>query len=215
VPASFGAPDLELWSSPLPELLREVTGFEPEPGANHVRLDDHLGTRSAQRLALADVGGNVVAGLWPGELKAQARYLYADGRAHSMFAAARQRGWTIEPRPALAFFNSHPSQRLYMTSTLSPEEYADRWQGPDADMIGRFPPEEMPSIRAWLAERGYLGSRDTDAVERFERALGRRNVDVRPGLMLTNRFPRSGEDLARTIRNDVSTILSAAGDPRL
>jgi hypothetical protein len=195
--------------------LREVTGFEPAPGANHVRLDDHLRTRSVQRLALADVGGTVVAGLWPGELKAQAQYLYAHGRAHSMFAASRRRGWTIEPRPALAFFNSHPSQRLYMTSDLTPEQYADRWQDSDAAMVGRFPPEEMPLIRAWLAERGYLGPSDTGALERFERALGRRNVDVRPGLMVTKRFPRAAEVLARTIRNDVSAILSAAGDPRL
>jgi hypothetical protein len=215
VPASFGAPDLELWSSPLPELLRDVTGLAPEPGANHVRLDEHLGTRSVQRLALADEGGTVVAGLWPGELKAQSQYLYAEGRAHAMFAAARERGWTIEPRPALAFFNSHPSQRLYMTSGLTPEEYANRWQGPDAYMIGRFPHEEMPTIRAWLTERGYLGPSDTSALELFERALGRRNVDVRPGLMLMNRFAQDDQDAARTIRNDVSSILSAAGEPTL
>lgn len=61
--ATFGAPDLELWSTPLPDLLRRVTGFEPEPNGNHVRLDEHLRAQSIQRLALGDAGGSVIAAL--------------------------------------------------------------------------------------------------------------------------------------------------------
>jgi hypothetical protein len=216
--AYFGAPDLDLWSSPLPDLLREVTGIEPAANENHVRLDEHVGAETVQRLAIADSGGKAVVAMWPGELKSQARRLYSGNRAGRMIAAARSRSWYATARPALAFFNSRPSQRLYMEPDLTAEEYAERWEGPDAEMIGRHPREELPTVRAWLEVRGYLEPGDAAAVERFTAALGKRSVDVRPGLMLIRRYERAGtttRDLATTIRDDVNAILPAADEPSL
>ncbi len=211
--AYYGAPDLDLWASPLPGLLREITGLEPEANQNHVRLDNHLGAQSLQRLAVADSGGKAVVAMWPGELKSQALHLYSDGRAKRMIAATRARSWNAIPRPALAFFNSAPSQRLYMEPDLTAEEYAERWEGPDAAWIRRYPREEMPTIRAWLEERGYLEPGDAAAVERFTKALGNRPIDVRPGLMLLGKYERTGtssHDLVAKIRDDVNAILAGA-----
>ena len=172
MPAFFGAPDLELWSSPLPELLREVAGLPPSPMRTTYASTEHLGTRSVQRLALAGVGGQVIVALWPAEPRLKRNIFMAPG-GHTPCSPphAHARGRS-DPRPALAFFNSHPSQRLYMTSDVSPEEYASRWESLDAEMIGRFPNERMPTICAWLVERGYLLPSDAGALQRFEGALG-------------------------------------------
>ena len=51
-------------------------------------------------------------------------------------------------------------------------------------------------IRAWLEDRGYLDGEDAPAVERFTAVLGKRKVDVRPGLMLRRKWDR-GDDVAR------------------
>jgi hypothetical protein len=216
--AHYGAPDLERWALPLPRLLREVTGIEPASNPNHVRLDDQLGIRSVQRLALADVGGQAIAGLWPAELKAQALYLYAEGRAQRMISAARGRQWQVVARPHLAFFNAPPALRLYMEPEVSPEAYAERWEGPDAEMVGRHPNEKLPAILAWLELRGYVAPGDGAAVGRFRTTLGRRSVDVRAGLMMTRAFNRAGitiHDLAAAIRHDLNEILGSADEPRL
>jgi hypothetical protein len=81
--ARIGADDLNLFETPLPDLLLQISGIEPEPPGVHVRLDTQSHVRSTQRLALGDVGGSVVVGFWPAELKSQAEYLYAGGRARA------------------------------------------------------------------------------------------------------------------------------------
>jgi hypothetical protein len=219
MPARLGAADLQEFASPRRALLREVAGIEPEPLGIHVLLDKHAGARAAQRLALSDVGGSILVALWPAELKSQAEYLYQEGRAVRMIAAARARSWEIQPTPHLAFFNSHPSQRLYMSPDLSPEEYAVRWEGPDRQMIGRHPPEALETvITPWLERSGLLVETDADAVEQFANVLGRRPVDVRPGLSFKRRWDKStrgDRNLAKSIRDDVNAILVAAGDPTL
>src|SRR5688572_1783827 len=106
MPARIGADDVGLFESPRPSLLREVSGIEPEPSGGHVLLDEHAGVRSAQRLALSDVGGGIVVALWPAELKPQAQYLYSDGRGRAMVEAARERSWDVWAVPHLAFFTS-------------------------------------------------------------------------------------------------------------
>lgn len=117
-----GTVELPLFENPLPELLREVTGSAPVSSGTHVVLET-LGVRSTQRLALADVGGDVAAFTWPGELARQAHYLYAAGRASRLLTAARDGGWEVDPRPHLAFWNSHARQRLYTNPTIGTEEY--------------------------------------------------------------------------------------------
>src|SRR5438067_1153719 len=105
--AAVGADDLEMFQEPLPELLRDVSGIEPESASLHVLLEDH-GVVSAQRLALSGYGGGVVVALWPGELKSQAEYLYGNQLGRRMVAAALERGWKAEGSPQLAFRNSAP-----------------------------------------------------------------------------------------------------------
>lgn len=122
--ARMGADDVGTFDSPRPRLLREITGIEPEPAGVHVLLDKHIGVRSTQRLALADVGGGIEVAFWPAELKSQAEYLYRDGRGTAMVAAARSRGWDVRASPHLGFFNSRPSQRLYMAPEIDAEVYA-------------------------------------------------------------------------------------------
>jgi hypothetical protein len=217
--ARLGAADFHEFSSPRRALLQEVAGIQTEPRGIHVLLDEHVGARSAQRLALSDVGGSVLAALWPAELKPQAEYLYREGRALEMIAAARARSWEIRPTPHLAFFTAHPSQRLYMNANVSPEEYALRWEGADSGMVGRHPREALETIlRPWLERCGYLAEGDAGVFEQFAKILGHRRVDLRPGLSFKRRWEARGaneRELADAIRDDVNAILSAAGDPTL
>lgn len=217
--ARLGAADLHEFSSPRRALLQKVAGIAPEPRGVHVLLDKHAGARSTQRLALSDVGGSVLVALWPAELKAQAEFLYKDGRALKMIGLARARSWEVRPNPHLAFFNSHPSQRLYMTPAISAEEYAQHWERADARMIGRHPPDALKTtLRPWLERRGYLAESDAAVLERFADILGRRRVDLRPGLSFKRRWDARGaneRELADAIRGDVNAILSAAGESTL
>src|SRR5437016_13356298 len=150
-----GTDDLHLLETPLPQLLREVTGLDPEPSGGHVRLD-RAGVRSTQRVAMGDVGGGIVAFTWPGELTAQARYLYDGGRAARLLRAARAGDWEVDLRPHLAFRNSRAAQRLYTNPTIGVAEYIARWAGPDGRRIGQ---QEASTIQnevwPWLQEGGY------------------------------------------------------------
>ena len=220
--AQMGADDLD-FTTPDPELLREISGIEPEPSGVHVFLDGEARVRSTQRLALGDRAGRLVVAFWPAELKRQALFLYAGGRARRLIAAAFERGWSVKPSPHLAFWNSGSGQRLYMAPDLDPAVYADRWEGPDRDRIGRHPCEAVrATIWPWLKASGYASDGDDQVLERFLSILGRRPVDVRPGLRVRREWSaqeiralgdRGG--LADAVRRDVNAILGAAGEPKL
>jgi hypothetical protein len=222
VRARIGPDDAGLWESPRRELLREISTVEPEPSGIHVLLDEHLGVRSTQRLALADVAGGVVVGLWPAELKAQAEYLYVDGRGVAMVRAAGKHGWDVQPNLHIAFFTAPPSQRLYLSSEVDPEEYAERWEGSDGRQIGQHSSAELrQQLWRWLKQRGYASDEDEDVLEQFLSLLGRRPAHLRPGMRFRRRWDLSetdrldSKDLARAIRIDVNAILRAADDPPL
>ena len=99
--ATIGADDLDVFRSPHPDLLRQLSGIEPVPAGTHVVLEEH-GVKSTQRLAIGDVG-ELVAALWLAELKKQALYPYEIRRGSQMVEAARAQGWTAEASPQLAF----------------------------------------------------------------------------------------------------------------
>jgi hypothetical protein len=221
VTARIGADDIEFFESPRPDLLREITGLEPEPSGVHVLLENQS-VRSTQRVALGDVGGDVVVAIWPAELKRQAEYLYAEGRGQAMVAAARSRGWDVWPSPRLAFFTSAPEQRLYMAPALSAEDYCIRWEGPDGRRIGRYPATELrTAIWPWLKERGYADATDDAVFQEFLHILKRRKGDLRPGMRFRRRWPRKDReriataDFAARVRTDVNAILGAAGETTL
>jgi hypothetical protein len=221
--ARIGADDLVFFETPRPDLLREVSGIEPEAPGTHVLLDGDAHVRSTQRLALADFGGGVVVGLWPAELKSQAEYLYRDGRASAMIAAARERRWTVEGSPQLAFYNSRPAQRLYLRPTVSAEEYVRRWEGGDGRRIGQHSRDEVQrSLWPWLKERGYASASDDGVLDDFLAILGRRPAHLRPGMRLRRHWDAGAlrelggrAEIARAIRRDVNLILGAAGEPVL
>lgn len=220
--ARIGADDIGFFESPRPKLLREISAIEPEPSGVHVLLDDQ-GVRSTQRLALGDVGGGIVVALWPAELKPQAEYLYADGRGKAMVVAALERGWKVKPRPHLGFFNSAPTQRLYMApDDVDAEEYAERWEGADGRQIRQHSSEEVRQhLWPWLEQRGYASADDDDVLEQFLPILGRRPAHLRPGMRFRRRWDSTEIDrlgrneLASAVRADVNAILGAAGEPAL
>lgn len=115
--------------------MLEASGITPVDAGTHVLLDEY-GIASSQRLAIGDVGGNVVAALWPAELKEQAVYLYGNGLGTSTTAHARERGWSAEPGPHLAFRNSASHRRLYMAPQVDALEYARRWEEEDLHRVG-------------------------------------------------------------------------------
>jgi hypothetical protein len=95
-------PDNRLLGTGNRELLREVTGVDPDrSGVNAVLPDTRK--RATQRVGLGAVGGGIVVFTWPGELVDQARRLYDGSRAPRLLAAAGEGGRRVELRPHLAY----------------------------------------------------------------------------------------------------------------
>jgi hypothetical protein len=185
------------------------------------------GVRSTQRLAIGDVGGGIAMFTWPAELVDQAAFLYRDDLPERLVAAARDGGWEIDIRPHLAFWRSHPSQRLYMNPTeeMTVDDYVRRWRGHDAEMIGAH---DLDSLRdtLWplLLERGYATEPDTREFPEFLQRLRavRRDAHLRPGLRLLYRVSRADvrqletrNELARELRSVLNRLLLAIGDEPL
>lgn len=214
--ATIGTRDIDLYASPLPDLLRETTRIAPVETGTHVLLEDH-GVRSMQRLAMADIGGMVVVALWPAELKAQANYLYGGGLARPMISAARGCGWTAEPSPHLAFRNSRSQLRLYMAPRLDAVEYARRWEGGDLKRVGAHNRADLRNnLWRWLKRRGYADDGDNPIFEEWlGTCLGNRPALLRAALRLKRSLPADHAGLAEKIRAEVNTILAAAGEPEL
>ena len=220
--AQIGADDSGLFDTPRPELLREITGIEPEREGVHVLLDEHGGVKSIQRLALGDLGGGIVVALWPAELKPQAEHLYTYGRGTAMVVAARERDWYVRPSPHLAFHNSPHTQRLYMAPDVDPEEYTKRWEGADGRRIGQYSAEEIRrGLWLWLKSRSYASAEDDDVLEQFLSILGRRKAHLRPALRFRRQWDATEvqqlgrKGLVGAVRSDVNAILRAAGEPAL
>jgi hypothetical protein len=221
--ARIGADDLEQFQDPQPSLLAEISGIKPEPAGVHVLLDEH-GVTSTQRLAISGFGGGLVAALWPGELKVQAEYLYGQKLGTRIVFAALERGWSAAGSPHLAFRNSAPTQRLYMTPSIGAEEYARRWEDGDLREVGAHSRGDVArKLWPWLKQRGYVDAADDNTLRQFfDEHLGRRPAFLRPGLRLRHRWDRDAVDqaggfrgLVDVIRRDVNGILAAANEPSL
>src|SRR5262245_25585848 len=183
--AHIGPDDLHWFQSPCRALLREIVGIDPEPDGINVRLDGPTSIQSIQRIALGDVGGDVVVGFWPAELKSQAVFVYAEGRASRMLDTARDLGWEVYASPQLAFYTSPPARRLYMHPAFGVDEYARRWAASDARWIGRHKLENLrTAVWPFLKSGGYASDEDDEAFESFLGILGKRPADLRPGLRI-------------------------------
>lgn len=221
-----GAADLHLVETPLPELLREVTGLAPVPSGVHVMLKA-AGVWSTQRLALGDVAGGVVAFTWPAELQKQAEHVYNGERGPRLLEAARAGGWEVDTRPHLAFWRSSPDERLYTNPipTMSAEEYVAAWAGEDGRRIGAHEADVVRSeLWPWLLDRGYASREDERELEPFLDRLQKRKrpAHLRPGLRLLRRWGRDETqalrargELASEIRSAVNHLLHAVDDPAL
>jgi hypothetical protein len=136
--AQIGDDGLDPLGDPLPQLLTDVAGVQPQPGREWVHLKDKLGFRSIQRLVIRDVAGSVVVATWPAELAEQARYLYGGGLGSALVAAATERGWTVIPSPHIAYYSASPARRLYLLPSVAPLDYAACWEDEDEDGFGRI-----------------------------------------------------------------------------
>jgi hypothetical protein len=220
--ATIGPSGVDLYASPVPDLLHEASGITPVEADTHVMLAQR-GIQAAQRLALSDVGGKLVVALWPAELKEQAIRLYGRRRATPMISTARERGWTVEASPQLAFWNSPSSLRLYLAPSVDPAEYARRWQEGDLERVGAYDRAQVDEdLWPWLKERAYATDNDDAVLDLWlATRLGNRRAFLRPALRLQRMWPpgalttRRRARLAEVIRDDVNEILTAAGEPPL
>jgi hypothetical protein len=214
VATTIGADDVGLFASPQRDLLRAISGIDPVEKGTHVLLEPH-GVRSSHRLAAGDVGGALWVALWPAELKEQATYLYGQRLAGPMIEASRAHGWTAQPSPHLAFRNSQPALRLYMSPPLDASEYARRWEDGDLERVGAHSRAEVrQTLWPWLKSRGYATDADDEVVEDWlSRCLGNRDALLRPGLRLKRECGSATSP--ETLRREVDAILAAAGEPLL
>lgn len=212
--------DQPLQETPVPGLLRDVTGIEPK-SQGCVVFGESSRISSTQRLELYDVGGGLALFTWPAELKPQAQYLYEPGRAPRLLAMASEDDWDVEARPHLAYRNAPWQQRLYLSPTIAVSEYVSRWVGADGRRIGQHDPDTIRTgLWPWLIERGYASEKDAPGLEPFLLRLGeKRPAHLRPGLRLLRRWSReevialrSQDRLEEEIRGKVNRLLGSVGD---
>jgi hypothetical protein len=209
----------------LRSLLAQATGVAPERGSLvHVRLDTALGVVSFQRAALMVEQEMLTLHIWPGELKHQAEYLYAEGRAVRLCElAAPGAPWLVEPQPLLGYRNAPVRSRVYLTCTLDAPTYARRWQGEDWERVGAHHRNHiLAELWPWLLARGYASPSDAAAVESFVDSLGRRFAHLRPGMHIARSWPLEqaeelDEDgrLAGEVRQAVEEVLRILEEPPL
>jgi hypothetical protein len=174
--AQIGDDGLDFFGDPRPELLTHVARAQPQPGGEWVDLKP-LGFRSTRRLRLSNLDGGVAVVTWPAELKPQAQYLYGRGLGSALVAAAIERGWTVEPRPHLAYHTARPDRRLYMCPSIAPLDYAACWEDEDAlRRVGSHAREDVEhELWPWLKQSGFADDGDDTELRRFlDEFLGRR-----------------------------------------
>jgi hypothetical protein len=221
--AQLGADGLDLLGDPLPELLTDVAGVQPQPGGEWVHLKDKLGFRSIQRLMIRDVAGCVVAATWPAELAVQARYLYGGGLGSALVAAAIERGWTVIPSPHIAYYSAPPARRLYMRPSVAPLDYAACWEEEDGfRRIGGNSTRQYVEheLWPWLKQRGFADDSDDIVLRRFLDEYLRLPAQMRPGLRLRRvwapaEMAQLGSALDETIRSEFDAVFGVAGEPAL
>jgi hypothetical protein len=213
----------------LAHLLEAATGLDAVPSASypetettvHVLVDEAIGAKTVQRLALQARGEGLVLCTWPAELKEQAEKFYrADRVARFLaFLAEEDQVWRAEPKPQLAFRSAAASQRVYLRCDVDIEEYVRRWLGDDFAEVGEHPRDEvLPGLWPWLEERGYAAPAGELAA--FVTRLGTRPAFLRPGIAMERLWPwADAEELDRrgalttTISDAIADVLSALREP--
>ena len=221
--AQIGDDGLDPLGDPLPQLLTDVAGVQPQPGREWVHLKDKLGFRSIQRLVIRDVAGSVVVATWPAELAEQARYLYGGGLGSALVAAAIERGWTVIPSPHIAYYSASPARRLYLLPSVAPLDYAACWE--DEDGFGRIGGNDTREyveheLWPWLKQRGFADDGDDTVLENYLDEYLRMPAQMRPGLRFRRvwnpaEVAQLGSALAEMIRSDFDAVFAVADEPAL
>jgi hypothetical protein len=221
--AQIGVDRPHLVGDPRPELLTEVARVQPRAAGDWVDLEK-LSFRSTQRLWIGDRADGLVLVTWPAELADQARYLYGRGLGSALVAAALERGWSVEPSPHIGFWNSWPSQRLYMRPSVAPLDYAACWVGADGSRHfgGNYSAEYVEhELWPWLKQRGFADDGDDTVLRRFlDKLPAKRDTQMRPGLRFSRVWTAAeaaemGSALADTIRSDFDAVFVVAEEPGL
>ena len=167
--AQIGADGLDLFGDPRPELLADVARILPEPGRKWIDIEGQSGRtafRSTQRLWISDVADGVAVATWPAELARQARYLYGSRLGSALVAAAIERGWTVEPSPHIAYYNSPPGSRLYMHPPTAPLDYVAYWEDEDSLRRLRYAREDVEhELWPWLKQKDWLTTATTPSYD--------------------------------------------------
>jgi hypothetical protein len=116
---------------------------------------------------LEDVNGGILAGLWPGELKPHAKYLYSNHRAEEFVSAASEGGWSVHPNAHIAFFQAPSHQRLYLDPVMNLRQYVDLWEGPGWERIGGYP---VTGIKPVVPGKGSSRTRSAEGRPRSLRS---------------------------------------------
>lgn len=205
----------------LRSLIREATGLQPSDNARTVMLDQQIGTHSVQRAELAVTPTQLWLEMWPGESNAQARHLYASGRARRLLELSRDDGWTVVANPFLSYRNAHYSNRLYTSPTLTTDEYVRCFERDGLNWIGQY---EVDGLRTeawpWLLETQLAA--DDDDLDAFVARLGRRPAYLRAGIAIRRSWQldeaeQLDEDgrLAADIRESLTAVLDRLDEPAL
>lgn len=221
--ARIGADELDLIGDPYPQLLIDVARVQPQPSGEWVHLENRLGFRSTQRLRISALADSVVVTTWPAELARQATYLYRRGLGSALVAAARERGWTVEPSPHIAYYSASPSRRLYMKPLVTPLEYVACWEDEDAlARVGNHTRENVEhELWPWLKQRKFADDADDTVLARFLDELPHRlAAQLRPGLRFRRVWTPAettelDSTLAEAIRSDFDAVFAVADEPAL
>jgi hypothetical protein len=224
--ARVGAHGLDLFGAPRPELLASVVRGEHRDGGKWVNIEhlkNPLGFHSTQRLWISNVAEGVAVATWPAETAGQARYLYGRKLGPALVTAARNLGWDVEASPHIAYINSPPDSRLYMTCpSIDVLAYVAYWEEEGALHRMRYAQEDVESsLWQWLKRRGLASDDDNAELRRFlDECLSGRDADMRPGLRFRRVWPfaeaeKLGSNFGATIRSEFNTVFAAAREPTL
>jgi len=221
--AQIGYDGLDRRGDPRPELLIDVARVQPEPGGDWVHLG-RLGFRSTQRLWIGDYDGGVAVATWAAELKPQACYLYGGGLGSALVAAARERGWEVEPSPHIAFRTAPAARRLYMRLPMEALDYVACWEDEDglSRIGGNYARGDVEhELWPWLKQMGFADDGDDAVLLRFlHEFLGNWPANMRPGLRFRrvwtpDETAELGSALAETIRSQFDAVFAVAHEPAL
>ncbi len=223
--AQIGADGHELFGDPRPELLIDAARVQPEPGGEWVNLEDRLHFRSTQRLRIS--ASPWVAAWWwrHGRPSLRGRRITSTvtDAARLLVAAAIERGWTVEPSPHIAYWNSPPGRRLYMRPLVAPLDYVVCWADEDVlRRVGNHTREDVEhELWPWLKQRRFADDGDDAVLLRFlDESLGNRPAQMRPGLRFRRVWTPAeaaelGSALAETIRSRFDAVFAAAHESAL